>query len=924
MLVKLRSLFVNYFSSLTPGLVINLSIILMSSFVLVLSLSAGWATYQEYRIAEQNKLVNVIANQAMVLAGKAAIERGVTSTALGSGKTQFEEASLSVSSIRAEVDASHADLSNLIKTLGTRTIVTNALDRVQSAYQELVNARGRIDQVFERKPIQISLGEWVQTVARYNMSLDQLHKVIFSEGPWRDDLIILNVTIRHLIWMASEYAGIERGILAYYISRKKPLPAELRGELKSYRNIVEHNLIELFMAIDLEQSDSSIKQSIAMVQKRFLEDYQEVRQRVYAAENTGDYPITGEEWLVESTHAINSLLDVAHTVTDTSANITEKISHSSYDKLIIHFVIILITFVLMLLSIFKVRQSANLLTREKELAEVTLHSIGDAVITTDANALVEYLNPIAEQYTGWLTAEAKGKSIREIFNIVQGFTREPAQSPIEQCLLEKRVVGLGNNTVLINRSGLEFHIEDSAAPIHDNDGNVVGAVMVFYDISTTETRSHLLAHYATHDVLTGLVNRREFERLLTEALTSAHREHEQHAFCYMDLDQFKVVNDTCGHVVGDKLLRHLTYLLGQHVRESDTLARLGGDEFGLLLKNCKLDRAYKIAEELRDVVHTFRFTWEDKTFEIGCSIGLVPITLETVSPAELLKEADAACYVAKDKGRNRVQIFEPGNIELARRHGEMQWVTRINQALDENRLLLYVQDIKPLIEGRKLHREVLVRLQERDSEIVPPGSFIPAAERYNLMPTVDRWVIDTTFKWLKENQSSELDCAVYNVNLSGNSVSDNDKLYDYIVKQCQFYNITPASICFEITETAAVHNLSNVAELIRALKAKGFSFALDDFGSGLSSFMYLKTLPVDFLKINGSFVRDMPKSKIDCTMVQSINSIGHVMGLKTIAEFVENDEIVELLQKIGVDYAQGYAVGRPVPLAQINTAEFKN
>jgi diguanylate cyclase (GGDEF)-like protein/PAS domain S-box-containing protein len=901
-----------HYNRLTPGLIIISSVIALSLFVLVMSLHAGLNSYRDYQYARQNELKNHIADHIMLLASITAIERGVTATALGHEQNNSTP-TMPVNRIRADVDAAHDTLSLLMHDLDANTAITYTYNRVYIEYEKLRHARERIDHGFKEPSTQISLNEWVQIVAHHNDALDQLRNVMFADSKWNNNLILLNSTIRHLIWTASEYAGMERGILTYHINRHLPLSRELVGELNTYRGIVEHHLNDLFDTIALLDTSPSIQHAADDIKKTFLNDFQKVRLDVYATAAQGNYPLSGDEWMQVSTHAINSILNMSRSVTNESTQITGEFRQASFHALVQHLVLIGITFLLMLISIIKVRQSANLLTREKELAEITLHSIGDAVITTDRHGNVEYLNPVAEEYTGWNNANAKGRHIHEVFNIVHGFTREPADNPIMQCLAENRVVGLGSNSVLLSRNGNEYHVEDSAAPIHDSRKNVVGAVMVFYDISSSATRSHLFAHYATHDALTGLANRREFERLLTELLTRAHRDKEQHAFCYIDLDQFKIVNDTCGHIVGDKLLRQLTWLLQQQTRNSDKLARLGGDEFGLLLENCELDRAHKIAEQLRDVVHNFRFTWEDKIFEIGCSIGLVPITTDTVSPAEALAEADAACYVAKEKGRNRVQIYQPDNIELARRHGEMQWVSRLKQALDENRLLLYVQDIQPLDTSHQPHREVLIRLQERDGGIIPPNSFIPAAERYNMMPAIDRWVITNTFRIMQAHNSHEKDI-VYNINLSGTSITDNDKLFEFIIQQYKLYQIKPQQVCFEITETAAVQNLSSAVKLIQSLKAEGFYFALDDFGSGLSSFMYLKNLPVDHLKINGSFVRDMTRNKIDFAMVQSINNIGHVLGLKTIAEFVESDEIIELLKNLGVDYAQGYAISRPEPL----------
>lgn len=904
------------FGKLEPRLIINSAVSLLSLFILILSLDAGWDAYTEHQQATRIKLASTLADHTIKAASIGAMERGITAAILGAdGKGRLDDADF-IGIRQASVDA-WRQINQTYLTLSASTMVQHAHRRASQSWQHLEEARKQVDMIGHGAGEHISISEWVGVVAQYNTALERLRNAAFSQELWEQDLATLNISLRHWTWMASEYAGLERGVLAYYVSKREPVPGETIGQLSSYRTIVLNNMNEFFAVVDFEDTSPVIKRAAERAQRIFLGEFENTRRAIYAAAATGNYPLTGDEWVGRASAAINAILDLASAITVVSDETAERLVQSGYMNMIRHGLVILVTCVLLALSIIKVRQTANLLFREKELAEVTLHSIGDAVITTDSEARVEYLNPIAEQYTGWGTIEARGRPLREIFNIVTGFTREPCQNPIERCLHEKRVVGLGDNTVLIHRNGREYAIEDSAAPIHDSSGNIVGAVMVFYDVSAGESHSHLLAHYATHDALTGLANRREFERRLTDMLARAHGENEQHALCYMDLDQFKVVNDTCGHVVGDKLLRQLTYLLEQHIRDSDTLARIGGDEFGLLLENCPLERAHYIAENIRKVVRKFRFVWEDKTFELGCSIGLVPITAESISPADLLSEADAACYAAKDNGRNRVQIFEPGNIELARRHGEMQWITRLNQALDEDRLLLYVQDIVPLDNDMPMHREILLRLEDEDGRIIPPGSFIPAAERYGLMATIDRWVIGQSFRWLQHRLKQASDKTIYNINLSGVSVSDKNRLLDYIHEQQELYEIPSQRICFELTETAAVQNLAQAADLIVALKAEGFRFALDDFGSGLSSFMYLKTMPVDYLKINGSFVRDMEHNQVDHAMVQSINSIGHVMELKTIAEFVENENIMKLLREIGIDYAQGFGISMPRPLEEL-------
>lgn len=512
---------------------------------------------------------------------------------------------------------------------------------------------------------------------------------------------------------------------------------------------------------------------------------------------------------------------------------------------------------------------------------------------------------------GWKTAEIRGKPLQDYFHIINGLTRNAEPNPINVCLQEKRVVGLNDNTILIGRDGTEYAIEDSAAPIRNHQGETVGAVMVFYESCKGHTESHMLSYHASHDSLTRLINRREYERRLTELLTSAINSGEEHALCYLDLDQFKVVNDTCGHVAGDKLLRQITYLFQNKVRDADTLARLGGDEFGLLLENCPLKEAVHIAEGLRKVVKDFRFVWEDKTFEISVSIGVVPITSNSVSPAEILSDADAACFAAKDKGRNCIQVYEPGNMELARRYGEMQWVSRITEALKEDRFVLYSQSIKALNSGSQEHVELLIRMLDKNGNVIAPMAFIPAAERYNLMQDIDCWVIRAAFTAISNiTGHNPDDNIIYNINLSGVSLGK-EKLTHFIYSELQKHNIEASRICFEITETAAISNFDQAMKLINSLRKTGFLFALDDFGSGLSSFNYLKTMQVDFLKIDGQLIQGIETDPIAFGMVEAIHKVGQIMGIKTIAEFVSNETILEKLHQLGIDYAQGYAISMP-------------
>jgi diguanylate cyclase (GGDEF)-like protein len=428
------------------------------------------------------------------------------------------------------------------------------------------------------------------------------------------------------------------------------------------------------------------------------------------------------------------------------------------------------------------------------------------------------------------------------------------------------------------------------------------------DVSERKRITSEMAWQASHDALTGLVNRHEFEERVARLLFN-RRGQRRHAMLYIDLDQFKVVNDTCGHQAGDQLLRQLTGLVAVTVRESDTLARLGGDEFGLLLVDCPLDQAIGIAEKLIATINEFRFIWDDQTFSIGASIGLVEITRRTESVAALFSAADSACYAAKDKGRNRVVVYHQSDREMAARHGEMTWVSRINKAIEEDRFVVHSQTIERMAapdDGRR-HCELLIRMIDEEGEIVQPGNFIPAAERYNIMPALDRWVIKHVFQKLAKEGDTGVMVAI---NLSGTTLSS-EHLVSYVHEQIRESGVSPEAICYEITETAAIANVARAREFIDEMHALGCKISLDDFGSGLSSFAYLKTLQVDFIKIDGTFVKDIAVDQADQAMVEAIVRVGQVMGIRSIAEFVETEDVYKLLKRIGVDYVQGWFVDTP-------------
>ena len=566
--------------------------------------------------------------------------------------------------------------------------------------------------------------------------------------------------------------------------------------------------------------------------------------------------------------------------------------------------------------------SRTTLFAEKERAQVTLASIGDAVVTSDLAGRVEYLNPVAESLTGWRLTEAVGQPLRTILHLVSEAGAALAADPVDGALRNAPPGDPPRHAVLIARDGTEHPIEHTAAPIRNRDGVIAGAVLAFRDVGESRKMARQLSWQATHDSLTGLVNRAEFERRLNALVEQSNSDGTQHSLLYLDLDQFKVVNDTCGHVAGDELLRQVTGLLQKGIRDSDTLARLGGDEFGVLLCGCPIERAMSIAESLRQSVAQFRFAWQDKSFVVGISIGVVSISGGREQTARVMAAADAACYSAKDKGRNRVQVYLESDTELAQRQGEMHWISRLIRAMEENRLILYCQRIRSAQrpEERDMHYEVLLRMVDESGKMVPPMAFIPAAERYNLMSTIDRRVVARTFEAAAHIHAVRRDTqTILSINLSGASLND-ETLLRFITDQFALHGIPPRMICFEITETSAIANLTRTTRLISELRKLGCRFSLDDFGSGLSSFAYLKNLPVDYLKIDGGFVKDMTRDPISRAMVKAIHDIGHVMGIETIAEWVDNDDTLALLRQMGIDYVQGYGVGKPMPLDSIRPA----
>ncbi len=540
-----------------------------------------------------------------------------------------------------------------------------------------------------------------------------------------------------------------------------------------------------------------------------------------------------------------------------------------------------------------------------------VESTSTTVIITDHNGIIEYVNPRFTEINGYSSEEAIGHNVSILrseatpLETYQEMWQTIASGEVWQGTVQNR-----------KKNGDTYWSRVSISSIDNSQGEITHYISTQEDITKEHLLSNKLNHQASHDALTGILNRSEFEQRANRLLTKVRTDKSTHALCFMDLDQFKVVNDTCGHIAGDELLRQVAMVLRERVRQRDTLARLGGDEFAILMEHCSLEQAQNITTLLQNAIQDYPFSWEDNIFKIGVSIGLVAINETTPNLTELLRQADAACYAAKDLGRNRIHVYEVDDITLAEREGEIRWVSRIHKALEENRFCLFAQTIMPLTQSEDVHYELLVRMKDTNGELIAPGLFLPAAERYDLAESIDHWVISNAFKTIAENRSCTAHVRFFSINISGQSVA-NPGFLDFIIAQLSEHDIDGNKICFEITETAAISRLSMAVSFIKTLKQFGCQFALDDFGSGLSSFGYLKNLPVDYLKIDGMFVKDIAEDPVYHAMIKSINEIGQTMGMQTIAEYVENTQIMQMLQHIGVNFAQGYGIGKPQPFTEV-------
>ena len=558
--------------------------------------------------------------------------------------------------------------------------------------------------------------------------------------------------------------------------------------------------------------------------------------------------------------------------------------------------------------------STQKLYREKERLLTTLQSIGDGVITTNAAGEIDFMNPIAETLTGWQLDQAKGQAIEQVLRIVHEDDRTPILNPILVAIKEKRVTSIPQDSLLLSRNGESHAVQDSAAPIIGTNGNVMGGVLVFQNITKERGLSQQLAFQASHDALTGLLNRRSFEKRLQLSIDEVQSKDITDVALYLDLDNFKVINDSAGHQAGDTLLQEVSSLIKLCLRTDDVVSRLGGDEFGLLLKNCPLPKVEKIAVDIIERIKNYNFIWNEIAYGLGVSIGIMPIDNAESDVSQIMSALDVACYEAKSRGRNQLEIYGKENRLTQKRHKEIVQAASIRQSILNEDFVLYAQPIVPTNSiDEHSHYEVLVRLKQND-KILTPDHFINAAEQYDLILNIDRFVTENTFKFLSK-QPEERGLKL-NINLSGRSL-DNDQFLDHLLICLEKYQIDPSFICFEITETAAIRHLDKSVAFLNQLKEIGFKLALDDFGTGLSSLSYLKQFPIDYIKIDGIFIRNIDTDDTQKLLVQSIHNIAEAMGLSTVAEQVEDEACSRILGKIGVDFLQGYLFGKPRELHQV-------
>jgi diguanylate cyclase (GGDEF)-like protein/PAS domain S-box-containing protein len=894
--------------------IVNIAVAVAGIVLVGAGVSLGWQTHLSHAVLSQAMAANDAADHLFLAVVHLGRERALGGIALGRDKPAADLEALQAA--RRDADRHWAEALAQAEAIASALAEPGALlrliDEARRQAERHRALRKRLDEGTNPPPGMA----WFDVITERVSAADRVREELLASSDVPAVTLRPLLEARRLAWRAVEHAGQVRGMVSYYTAADEPVPPDRLRQARAHRAEAEQQLRELLMRAGDWHLDAGLDDTQQRLEEGFLWELGNRGELLLEEAAAGRFPMGPKAWYELSTEFIDDAVVFARAVSERSLSRAAAQAARHRLQLFVYLAMVALSALLAAASLARVRRSANAAFLQRELAETTLRSIGDAVLTTDAEGRVRYLNPVAESLTGWSADQARARFASEVVPL-RNRLRASMKDPVAACLANQRIVGLTSGHVLVRADGSEVPIEDSVAPIRNRGGEVVGTVMIFYNADRTDRDDHLLSYHASHDPLTGRLNRREFERRLEELVFRARRFEEEHALLYLDLDQFKIINDTAGHMAGDRILTQVAVLLDRQLRKSDTLARLGGDEFGVLLDNCDMAHARDRAEKLLEVLRDFRFTTDGRTFEIGGSIGLVPLQRDSPGPAALLSEADNACYLAKDKGRNRVEVAGADVTELKRRRDQMKWAANLPRIIESDGFELFVQPFRALGDDHPLRAEILLRMcadaDDPNGELILPMAFIPAAERYGLIPRMDRWVITRAFGMLASHRPRN--GAIMHINLSGASLDD-EYLESFIRERAAADGIQPERICFEITETAAVAHLDRAIRMMKVLQADGFTFALDDVGTGLSSFSYVKLLPVQVMKIAGAFVRRLDGDPINQAMIECLSRLSRLVGLVTVAEEVESTSTMSFLSNAAIDYAQGFAIARPMPLAR--------
>jgi diguanylate cyclase (GGDEF)-like protein/PAS domain S-box-containing protein len=897
---------------------VSLAVFLAGMMVLVFGLVLTQQAWQDHRQLKRLEQAGETIDALLQAIDAQARERGLVGVALGQPTSTDLDAR--VASLHEEVTESWQQVFQRLTPLYRWEPPHSPLQRRERALRNALTALDRLrGEVLARSPGEIDEADaqrWFVAATRVNAAAGTLRLQLMLDAGQDRELLMLNFATVHNVARGLEFGGQVRGLLSYYVAAGQPMPPDRLAQARA-----AHELSRVYRA---ELAESAAELTAHPLLSRAFDDWLESSEAlrsltgsVFEAAIDGSYPVDGQEWFEQTSIAIEAAFELARAAANHAREQIHDGARRSLAGLALYFSLALLAGVAAMASLRRVRFQARQVFAHKALSEAILESVADAVVSTDAAGNIRYLNPVAEELIGCTQDEARGRhysEIMRIFNRINTSQIDPLGFTLEHGL----IMVLTEGHVLVNRRAEEILIEDSCAPILTAEGEVAGAVIIFSSKDRTRESPRILTYHATHDALTGLGNRRSFEQRADELIRDAHDTGTSHALAFIDLDNFRVINDVGGYAAGDKLLQQVVSLIRKNIRECDLATRLGGDEFALLLRDATADQAEQEVLKLIDAVSQLRFPWNGHVFTTGMSVGIVEITSNSPDMDRLLQDADAACYAAKEQGRNHVVIHRPEADSGNGLYRQACWVPRLNQALEENHFELHGQEIRPLHDGLTPRMELLLRMR-KDGELVPPGAFIPAAERHGLMPEVDRWVIEQACRSLTPLLADRPDFQ-YSINLSGVTLSDPD-IADFIISTARKYKVDPANVRFEITETAAMTSLDRALAIMHRLIEEGFAFALDDFGSGLSSLSSLRQLPITMVKIDGSFITRLTCDPVARAMVEAIVSIARLMGIRTCAEYVEDEATVALLKELGVDYGQGFHFGRPRPLADSGVLE---